>query len=270
MEYVCLYINRKQTEKSHLDFRQCSKNCNIFLIFTICPPLKLYYGPILYFKGTRIVIGMSVATSTLWKVLHVDQRNYAAQFHATSSCIKFGKGAQSPRNLRAIGRVYCVMQGSAACSYSLIWFWWCAHADSISVFDRFWSPRVISAYYTLFSKSRRLLTRINAFLPLRRKKAWDRKKYHDDCWGQIKAKFSTLFNRIGNFWKCSRVFGIWYLKNWVNNFICSRKVVKFLADNWFEFLTKVTWYNRKLGRHRLFWVLRMPSERTTHLIPSGS
>ena len=120
---------------------------------------------------------MSVATSTLWKVLYVDQRNYAAQFHATSSCIKFGEGAQSPRNLRAIGRVYCVMQGSAACSYSLIWFWWCAHADSISVFGRFWSPRVISAYYSPFSKSCRFLTLINAFLSLRRKKVWDGKKF---------------------------------------------------------------------------------------------
>ena len=53
------------------------------------------------------------------------ERNYAAQFHSTSNCIKFGEGAQSPRNLRAIGRVYCVMQGSAACSFSLsvIIFW---------------------------------------------------------------------------------------------------------------------------------------------------
>ena len=60
--------------------------------------IELYYGPILYFKDTKIVIGMSVATSTLWKVSCVEQRNYAAQFHATTSCIKFGEGAQSPRN----------------------------------------------------------------------------------------------------------------------------------------------------------------------------
>ena len=93
-------------------------------------------------------------------------------------CIKFGKGAQLPKNLRAIGRVYCVMQGSVACSYSLIWFWWSSrtHTDSISVFGRFWSPRVFPAYYALVSKSRRFLTLINAFLCLRRKKAWDGKK----------------------------------------------------------------------------------------------
>ena len=60
--------------------------------------IELYYGPILYFKDTKIVIGMSVATSTLWKVLYADWRDYAAQYHATSSCIKFGEGAQSPRN----------------------------------------------------------------------------------------------------------------------------------------------------------------------------
>ena len=42
---------------------------------------------------------------------------------------------------------------------------------------RFWSPRVISAYYTRLSKSRRFLTLINAFLRLRRKKAWDGKKF---------------------------------------------------------------------------------------------
>ena len=41
---------------------------------------------------------------------------------------------------------------------------------------RFLSPRVISAYYTPFSKSRRFLTLINAFLCLRRKKEWDGKK----------------------------------------------------------------------------------------------
>ena len=35
------------------------------------------------------------------------------------------------------------------------------------------SPSVFSAYYTLFSKSRRFLALINAFLRLRRKKAWD-------------------------------------------------------------------------------------------------
>ena len=48
--------------------------------------------------------------------------------------------------------------------------------DSISVFGRFWSPRVFSAYYTLFSKSRRFLPLINDFLRLRLKKAWDGKK----------------------------------------------------------------------------------------------
>ena len=51
------------------------------------------------------------------------------------------------------------------------------HADSIPVSGRFWSPRVFSAYYTPFSKSRRFLTLINAFLRLRRKKAWDGKNF---------------------------------------------------------------------------------------------
>ena len=46
----------------------------------------------------------------------------------------------------------------------------CAHADSISVSGLFWSPRVFSAYYTLFQKSRRFLTLINAFLRLQRKR----------------------------------------------------------------------------------------------------
>ena len=55
------------------------------------------------------------------------------------------------------------------------------HADSISVFGRFWSPRVISAYYSPFSKSCRFLTLINAFLRLRRKKAWDGKKLDSDA-----------------------------------------------------------------------------------------
>ena len=62
-------------------------------------------------------------------------------------------------------------------SLGLIWFWWCSHADSISVFGRFWSPHVISAYYTPFSKSCRFFTLVNAFLRLRRKKAWDGKKF---------------------------------------------------------------------------------------------
>ena len=151
---------------------------------------------------------MSVATSTLWKVLYVDQRNYAAQFHATSSCIKFGEGAQSPRNLRAIGRVYCVMQGSAACSYSLIWFWWCAHANPISVFGRFWSPRVISAYYTPFSKSLRFLTLINAYLCLRRKKAWDRKKR---AWRQSQYIVKSIFTCT----LCIIVATRWFSGIWV-------------------------------------------------------
>ena len=42
---------------------------------------------------------------------------------------------------------------------------------------RFLSPRVFSAYFTPFSKSRRFLTLINAFLCLRRKKEWDGKKF---------------------------------------------------------------------------------------------
>ena len=42
-------------------------------------------------------------------------------------------------------------------------------------FGQFWSPRVFSANYTTFSKSRRFLTLINAFLRLRHKKEWDRK-----------------------------------------------------------------------------------------------
>ena len=42
---------------------------------------------------------------------------------------------------------------------------------------RFLSPHVFSAYNTLFSKSRRFLTLINAFLRLWRKKAWDGKKF---------------------------------------------------------------------------------------------
>ena len=54
-------------------------------------------------------------------------------------------------------------------------------ADSISVFGCFWSPRVISAYYTPFSKSLRFLTLINAYLCLRRKKAWDGKKWAIYC-----------------------------------------------------------------------------------------
>ena len=37
---------------------------------------------------------------------------------------------------------------------------------------RFLSPRVFSAYYTPFSKSRRFLTLINAFLCLRHQKEW--------------------------------------------------------------------------------------------------
>ena len=41
---------------------------------------------------------------------------------------------------------------------------------------RFLSPRVFSAYNTLFSKSRRFLTLINAFLCLRHQKEWDGKK----------------------------------------------------------------------------------------------
>ena len=40
------------------------------------------------------------------------------------------------------------------------------HADSISVFGRFWSPQVFSAYYTPFSESRRFLTLINVLLRL--------------------------------------------------------------------------------------------------------
>ena len=41
---------------------------------------------------------------------------------------------------------------------------------------RFLSPRVFPAYNTLFSKSRRFLTLINAFLCLRHQKEWDGKK----------------------------------------------------------------------------------------------
>ena len=41
---------------------------------------------------------------------------------------------------------------------------------------RFKSPRVFSAYNTPFSKSRRFLTLINAFLCLRHQKEWDGKK----------------------------------------------------------------------------------------------
>ena len=48
--------------------------------------------------------------------------------------------------------------------------------DSIFVFGRLWSPRVFSAYYTTFSKSRGFLTLINDFLRRRRKKDWDGKK----------------------------------------------------------------------------------------------
>ena len=54
-----------------------------------------------------------------------------------------------------------------------------AHARTQNHFlfsGRFWSPGVISVYYTLFSKSRRFLTRINAFLHLWCKKAWDGRK----------------------------------------------------------------------------------------------
>ena len=44
------------------------------------------------------------------------------------------------------------------------------------IIDRFWSPRVFLAYYKPLSISRRFLALINAFLRLRRIKAYDRKK----------------------------------------------------------------------------------------------
>ena len=51
----------------------------------------------------------------------------------------------------------------------------CAYAESISVFGRFCSPHVFSHYYTQILKSCRFFTLSNAFLHLRRKKAWDGK-----------------------------------------------------------------------------------------------
>ena len=47
--------------------------------------------------------------------------------------------------LACIRAVYCVIQGSAACSYSLIWFWWAACRFN-SVSSRVWSPHVFSLY----------------------------------------------------------------------------------------------------------------------------
>ena len=45
---------------------------------------------------------------------------------------------------------------------------------------RLLNPRVFSAYYTPFPKSRRFLTLINAFLRLRRKDVWDRRNMNCD------------------------------------------------------------------------------------------
>ena len=66
---------------------------------------------------------------------------------------------------------------------------------------RFLSPRVFSAYCTPFSKSRRFLTFINAFLRLRCRKAWDGEK-------MIILKF---FKRRKQGCKISQTYGV-YLK----------------------------------------------------------
>ena len=76
------------------------------------------------------------------------------------------------------------------------------HAEPFSVFGRLWSPRVISAYYTLFSKSRRFLTRINAFLRLRHKKAWDGKKYFSRKMLKFSGRISKFVRQI--FWHPTR------------------------------------------------------------------
>jgi hypothetical protein len=66
---------------------------------------------------------------------------------------------------------------------------------------RYLIPRVISAYYTPSSKSRRSLTLCNAFLRLRRKKALDQEKISDPEFMPINASVYTGEKmKIDKFW----------------------------------------------------------------------
>ena len=59
---------------------------------------------------------------------------------------------------------------------------------------RFLRPRVFSAYHTPFSKSRRFLTLINAFLCFRHQKEWDGKKLYDWFILAVKVNYICFLN----------------------------------------------------------------------------